>query len=244
MSDQFAWPSLLSWLQLKDQSPPDTPAESGKPPLNVAWEVWFQRPSIGPIGKTRREQRKQQLCILVWEAKNETHQEPPPPLRIVFLASFFIFTSALTMRFPGTSRLSQSRQKSLLFIAWILNHFSSCASKSAWYLRRKHTGPPWLWVKNRATSKWNPGKWKHGVKPAVPWWFHFDPYPYPGRFSEPFQRLEEPFLGTGCLGKQGMSRRVASLFFQFWNFCGMGSAVCYDFFTNQEPHFLDLSGGF
>ena len=26
--------------------------------------------------------------------------------------------------------------------------------------------------------KWNPGKWKHGLKPAVPWWFHFDPYPF------------------------------------------------------------------
>ena len=21
------------------------------------------------------------------------------------------------------------------------------------------------------------GKWKHGLKPAVPWWFNFDPYP-------------------------------------------------------------------
>ena len=33
-----------------------------------------------------------------------------------------------------------------------------------------------LWVKNRY-PKWNPGKWKHGPKPAVPWWFNFDP-PY------------------------------------------------------------------
>ena len=22
------------------------------------------------------------------------------------------------------------------------------------------------------------GKWKHGLKPAVLWWFNFDPYPY------------------------------------------------------------------
>ena len=35
----------------------------------------------------------------------------------------------------------------------------------------------WLWAKNRY-PKWNPGKWKHGLKPAVPWWFNFDPYPY------------------------------------------------------------------
>ena len=27
------------------------------------------------------------------------------------------------------------------------------------------------------TCKWNPGKWKHRPKPAVPWWFNFDPHP-------------------------------------------------------------------
>ena len=31
-------------------------------------------------------------------------------------------------------------------------------------------------VKNRY-PKWNPGKWKHGLEPAVPWWFYFDPQP-------------------------------------------------------------------
>ena len=31
-------------------------------------------------------------------------------------------------------------------------------------------------VKNRY-AKWNPGKWQHGPKPAVPWWFNFDPHP-------------------------------------------------------------------
>ena len=29
----------------------------------------------------------------------------------------------------------------------------------------------WLWVKNRY-PKWNPSNWKHGPKPAVPWWFN------------------------------------------------------------------------
>ena len=36
---------------------------------------------------------------------------------------------------------------------------------------------PWLWVKNMY-PKWNPGNWKHGPKPAVPWWFYFDPCPH------------------------------------------------------------------
>ena len=28
------------------------------------------------------------------------------------------------------------------------------------------------------TPKWNPGKWKHGLKSAVPWLLNFDPYPF------------------------------------------------------------------
>ena len=35
----------------------------------------------------------------------------------------------------------------------------------------------WLWVKN-GYPNWNPDKWNQGLKPAVFWWFHFDPYPY------------------------------------------------------------------
>ena len=34
----------------------------------------------------------------------------------------------------------------------------------------------WLWVRNRY-PKWKPGKWERGLKPAVPWWFSFDPCP-------------------------------------------------------------------
>ena len=34
----------------------------------------------------------------------------------------------------------------------------------------------WLWVKNRY-PKWNPGKLKQRLKPAVPSWVNFDPYP-------------------------------------------------------------------
>ena len=34
-----------------------------------------------------------------------------------------------------------------------------------------------MWVKNRY-PKWNAGgKWSQGLKPAVPWWFNFDPHP-------------------------------------------------------------------
>ena len=34
----------------------------------------------------------------------------------------------------------------------------------------------WLWVKNKH-PKWNPGKWKHGLQPAV-FWLNFDPYSF------------------------------------------------------------------
>ena len=37
--------------------------------------------------------------------------------------------------------------------------------------------PTWLWVKDWYL-KWNPGTWKQGLKPGVPWWFNFDPCPY------------------------------------------------------------------
>ena len=40
----------------------------------------------------------------------------------------------------------------------------------------KHGVLMWLWVKNRY-PKWNPGKWKHGPTPVVPWWFNFEPCP-------------------------------------------------------------------
>ena len=42
----------------------------------------------------------------------------------------------------------------------------------------KHTAPSTfrrLWVKNLYPKR-NPGKWNHGLKPAVSWWFSFDPY--------------------------------------------------------------------
>ena len=28
-------------------------------------------------------------------------------------------------------------------------------------------------VGEKSGNRWNPGKWKHGLKPAVPWWFNF-----------------------------------------------------------------------
>ena len=34
-----------------------------------------------------------------------------------------------------------------------------------------------MWVKNKY-SKCNPGKWKHGIKPAVAWWYNANPYTY------------------------------------------------------------------
>ena len=51
----------------------------------------------------------------------------------------------------------------------------------------------WLRVKNRY-PKWNPGKWKHGLTPAVPWWFSFDPYPHGWRAFFLSISPKEPFL--------------------------------------------------
>ena len=51
----------------------------------------------------------------------------------------------------------------------------------------------WLWVKNMS-PKWNPGKWNQRLKPPVPCWFDFDPYPY-GRL-----------VGSWCLVLKGIPR--------------------------------------
>ena len=42
----------------------------------------------------------------------------------------------------------------------------------------------WLWGKSMYPN-WNPGKWKHGLKPAVPWWFN----------------LTHTHTGVNCQGK-------------------------------------------
>ena len=70
-----------------------------------------------------------------------------------------------------------------------LNNHHASACRSRWGMREKTstcgthlatcTFRMWQWAKNRYPT-WNPGKWKHGLKPAVPWWswwFNFDPYP-------------------------------------------------------------------
>ena len=33
-------------------------------------------------------------------------------------------------------------------------------------------------MRQNLVPKWNPDKWKQGLKAAVPWWFNFDPYIY------------------------------------------------------------------
>ena len=47
------------------------------------------------------------------------------------------------------------------------------------YNSTDHLLPTWLWVNNRVTPNWIPTKWKHrlNLKPAVPWWLNFHPYP-------------------------------------------------------------------
>ena len=49
-----------------------------------------------------------------------------------------------------------------------------------------------LWVKIMYPT-WNPGKRKHGLKPAVPWWFNFDPYP---RVNKTSNKSKNAAVGT------------------------------------------------
>ena len=63
----------------------------------------------------------------------------------------------------------------------------------------------WLWVKNMYT-KWNAGKWKHGPKPAVPWWFNFDPYPSKVSRGIPEHGRNFLFISSCSNGSTGDSR--------------------------------------
>ena len=69
----------------------------------------------------------------------------------------------------------------------------------------------WLWVKNRVTPKWNPGEWKHGLKPAVPWWLNFDSYPNKDRGHGPSQKCQAFPSGNELLGEGGSESRVLGM---------------------------------
>ena len=56
-----------------------------------------------------------------------------------------------------------------------------------------------VWVKNR-NPKWNPGKWKQGQKPPVPWWLYLDPYLNVEQIEEPAECLspQSGWFGLGA----------------------------------------------
>ena len=71
---------------------------------------------------------------------------------------------------------SSSRRPQAAGRAFELHYRTGQYLRPNFCLAQNSTAPKWLWVKKRF-PKWNPGKWKHGLKPAVSWWFNFDPYP-------------------------------------------------------------------
>ena len=93
----------------------------------------------------------------------------------------------------GPSHLGLKRRWHRLFFRIWASKLAGAIGKETWnepfgddYTQRAasfavYFGPNcmvmWLWVKN-TYPKWNPGKWKQGLKPGVLWWIHFDPYPY------------------------------------------------------------------
>ena len=79
------------------------------------------------------------------------------------------------------------------------------ARREAPKTQRAPAVPKWLWVKN-GYPKWNPSKWKHGPKPAVSWWFHFDPYQSESSFGRKGQKNQNGVAGyeteTSCQWEQ------------------------------------------
>ena len=46
-----------------------------------------------------------------------------------------------------------------------------------------------LAVGQKRYPKWNLGRWKHKLKPAVPWWLMFDPYPFESKHCRVMQHV-------------------------------------------------------
>ena len=68
-------------------------------------------------------------------------------------------------------------------------------------------GMIWLWVK-KVFPKWNPGKWKHGLNPAVPWYFiNFDPNSF-------LADVEESALNQGAQARFLAIRPATGVSFQ------------------------------
>ena len=53
---------------------------------------------------------------------------------------------------------------------------SGCFQQIVSWSTRKPKEVKWLWLQ-KPVHKWNPGKWKHGPKPAYPPLFNFEPHP-------------------------------------------------------------------
>ena len=57
-------------------------------------------------------------------------------------------------------------------------------------------------------AEWTLGKWQQ-LKPAVPWWFNFDPYPY-SKFANSFCGLRGP-IQCGCMAPEAKPSRSTCL---------------------------------
>ena len=57
-------------------------------------------------------------------------------------------------------------------------------------------------VGQKGVSTLDPSKWNQGLKPAVPWCFNFDPYPYVANAKLGNQPLMDARFGDRCARSQ------------------------------------------
>ena len=128
-------------------------------------------PSVSTIAGTQRSPKS---------AMTSPGPPHPKPRRLVEWAIGFVANTGASMqrgairqrfRVSCWEKNSRTQQEGK-------QHQTNCLWRSS-ILGRAHTSrlTSDLRIKNRY-PKWNPGKWKHGLKPGLPWWFNFDPYPY------------------------------------------------------------------
>ena len=82
--------------------------------------------------------------------------------------------------------------------------------ENSWPSEEK-TKKRWLRSKNGSPQNGaSPGKWKHALRPAVFWWFDFDPYPY-GRWGWVIGRPRKRILHMKDVAETRLVEVLASL---------------------------------
>ena len=109
----------------------------------------------------------------------------------------------------GHTHASVTPNRNLTTVPSHLLHHTSPIGPTFHLMKLLHAMAPrslantWLWVTNWYPD-WCPRTWNQGLKPAVPWWFDFDPYPH-GQILAKIQPVMQPATASNFCLSSGAS---------------------------------------